>query len=73
MRTAFKLRLPPATQDLIWATLLIALLPALAYNLDDFVATHGWRFGWVLVDVSLVLCAFLIFGWFSWRRSRQYK
>lgn len=73
MRTALKLRLPPTTQDLIWATLLIALLPALAYNLDDFVVTHGWRFGWVLVDVSLILCAFLIFGWFSWRRSRQYQ
>ncbi len=74
MLAAFKFRpLPPTIQDLMWAALLTALLPALAYCLDDLAAKHGWRFGWVLVDISIVLGALVIFGWFSWRRSRQYK
>ncbi len=72
MRTAFKFRVLSTSQNFLRAFTLIALLPVVAYNLDDFVTNHGWRFGTVLVDLGLVVGVFLIFCWFSWRQSRQY-
>ena len=73
--------MPPASQhslsqahrDLVSVACLILLLPLLVYALDEFMARYQWHLSLLLVDVCIVIGASLIFGWFSWRRWREFR